>query len=174
MGKIKPPKKVLPIAGIIFIDGFYVADVIKGIEPDVGRVLMKSEIIPFIHTTYYNKEMGNKLLRQWWLFEKLMTPDCLVELKLKTDETEKRYLNEKGGRQINIDPGILSLNNLILASTKNYSHRIYLGKGIYGEVSLIYQDKTFNPLGWTYPDYREATALKFFNRAREILREKNV
>ena len=73
---------------------------------------------------------------------------------------------------MNIDPGFLSLSNLILASTKAYAHRIYLDKGIYAEVTLIYKDDQFNPLQWTYPDYREKTALDFFTKARVVLRER--
>ena len=172
MAEIKTSQKVLPIAGLIFVDGSLVDEALKKLKTDVGEVLSKSSIIPFTHTTYYNKEMNNKLLRQWCVFEKLIMPDALIKLKLKTNEIEKNYLNDKGGRQINIDPGLLSLSNLILASAKNYSHRIYLGQGIYGEVTLIYKGDRFNPLEWTYPDYREKTALDFFSEARKILKDR--
>ena len=118
--------------------------------------------------------MGDNLNRQWVAFNDLILPDTLVELKHKTNETEKKYLNKNGGRMVNIDPGAISLSNLILASTKNYSHRIYLGKGIYAEVTLIYKQKHFMPLDWTYPDYREETALLFFTEAREVLKQKLV
>jgi hypothetical protein len=116
--------------------------------------------------------MGDGLVRQWCAFDKLIMPDMLVNLKNKTNDIERNHLNEKGGRNVNIDPGLLSLSNLVLASTKDYSHRIYLDKGIYAEVTLIYKDHRFNPLRWTYPDYQEQTALDFFTKARDILREK--
>jgi len=172
MAEIKSPQKVLPIAGLIYIHNFQVDKAIEKIATEVGKILLKSDVIPFTHTTYYNKEMGDKLLRQWLVLENLIMPDIVVQLKHKTNEIEREYLNEQGGRQINIDPGLLSLSNLILASTKNYSHRIYLGQGIYGEVTLIYKNNLFNSLEWTYPDYRERTALDFFSKARGILKER--
>ena len=172
MAKIKTVQKVLPFAGLIFVKDFSVDEVFEKFVDELGGVLLKSEIIPFTHTTYYNKEMGSKLLRQWVIFEKLINPDFLPQLKIKSNEVEKKFLNKSGNRQINIDPGLISMSNLILASAKNYSHRIYLGDGIYGEVTLIYKGHRFNPLEWTYPDYREKIALDFFTKAREILKER--
>jgi hypothetical protein len=170
MAEIKEPQKVLAFAGLIFIKDFDIELALKEFKRLVGSVIKKSEILPFIHTNYYNKEMGENLLRQWVLFEKLISPDLLVELKCKSNEVEKKFLNENGGRKINIDPGLVSLSNIILASTKNYSHRIYLGKGIYAEVTLIYKDHQFKTLEWTYPDYREEVALRFFDEARTVLK----
>ena len=172
MAEIKTPQKVLPFAGLIFRENFPIGDVFKKLKDYVGDVLSKSSVIPFTHTTYYNKEMGDKLLRQWCIFENLIMPDVLIQLKLKANDIEQEYLNDRGGRQINIDPGLLSLDNLVLASTKNYSHRLYLGSGIYGEVTLIYRNNCFNLLEWTFPDYREKTALDFFSKAREILKKR--
>ena len=74
-------------------------------------------------------------------------------------------------RIINIDPGYLDLSKLILASTKDYKHRIYLTKGIYAEVTLFYQDKTFCPWEWTYPDYKTGEYIEIFNRIRQIYAE---
>lgn len=172
MAEIKEPQKVLPIAGLIFAQEFEVDGALQVLQKDLGDILLTSDIISFTHTTYYSKEMGDNLLRQWCVFENLMLPDVLPQLKHRTNVLEKKYLNEKGHRKVNIDPGLLSLSNLILASTKNYSHRIYLGDGIYGEVTLIYKKKTFSALDWTYPDYREKNAIVFFTRARELLKEK--
>jgi hypothetical protein len=171
MGEIKEPQQVLPIAGVIFTPDF-TADIFKELTNDVGDVILKSDCIPFTHTTYYTKEMGSGLTRQWCAFSKLVAPDILVKLKHKTNEIEKQHLNEKEGREVNIDPGLLSLSSLILASTKNYSHRVYLDQGIYAEVTLLFKNQQFNPLEWTYPDYRDKTALDFFTQARDILRER--
>jgi len=171
MAEIRRPQKTLPIAGLIYASSFKV-DICAELEKIFGKVVIKSSLLPFMHTEYYNDEMGSDLSRQWIAFGDLILPDVLVDLKHKTNEMEKKYLNQKGGRLVNIDPGVLSLSNLILASTKNYSHRIYLGRGIYGEVTLIYRQKQYMPLDWTYPDYREDTALGFFARAREALKQK--
>ncbi|MCK4673503.1 DUF4416 family protein, partial [candidate division WOR-3 bacterium] len=172
MAEIKESKKVLLLIGLIFVKDFELDKVLNELKNDLGNILMKSNTIPFTHTIYYNKEMGDKLMRQWIVFEKLITSDILVKVKHTTNDIEKKYLNDKNGRKINIDPGVLTLSNLILASTKDYSHRIYLGKGIYAEVTLIYKNKTFNPLEWTYPDHQEKIAIEFFEKAREILKQR--
>lgn len=172
MVRIKNPQKVLPVVGLIFIEGFEIEPVLEELKNDVGDVVLKSEILPFTHTHYYDEEMGDSLIREWLVFGELLVPDVLIHLKHRAHEIENNYLNEKGGRKVNIDPGLLSLSNLILASTKNYSHRIYLGNGIYGEVTLVYKNHYFNPLQWTYPDYREKKALDFFCEARKILKDK--
>jgi len=171
MAKIKEPQKVLPFVGLIFVEDFFINELIYHLEKQLGPVAIKSSVIPFTHTTYYNIEMIGKLFRQWITFEELTMPDELIDLKHWTNSLEEKTLNENGGRMVNIDPGIITLSNLILASTKNYSHRIYLGKGIYAEVTLIYKDHQFRPLEWTYPDYRETIALEFFNEARKVLKE---
>jgi hypothetical protein len=172
MASIKDPQKVLPIVGFIFVERFTVDSVLAELKNDIGDVMLKSETLPFTHTHYYDEEMGDRLTREWRVFEKLLLPDRIVQLKQKTNEIEKSYVNEKGGRKVNIDPGLLSLSSLVLASTKNYSHRIYLGRGIYGEVTLIYKNHRFHPLEWTYPDYREKRALDFFCEARKVLKNK--
>ncbi len=172
MGEIKEPQLALPIVGMIFVEGFDIDEAIKGVEEEAGRVLLKSDIFPFSHTTYYDKEMGKKKFRCWYAFDKTVAPDALVELKRKTNEIETNYLNPEGGRRVNMDPGVLTLHNLVLASTKDFYHRIYLGRGIFGEVTLIYTKNEFQPLEWTYPDYREESAFEFFLEAREALKER--
>jgi hypothetical protein len=164
MVKTKPPQKVLAMTGLIFVHNIRVDDVLNALKKDFGEVLLKSEVLPFIHTTYYNKEMGDDLLRQWCAFDNLVVPDVLADMKHRT--------NENGGRKVNIDPGFITLSNLILASTKDFSHRIYIGKGIYAEVTFIYKNKAFVPLEWTYPDHQEPKALEFFQKAREILKNR--
>lgn len=172
MAEIKEPQKVFAFVGLIFLGDFEIDRALKFFDRILGDVRKKSDIILFTHTAYYNKEMGENLFRQWVLFQKLVFPDILVELKHKSNEIEKKFLNKDGGRIINIDPGLVSLNNIVLASTKNYTHRVYLGKGIYAEVTLIYKQGQFRPLEWTYPDYHEKTALRFFTEARTILKNR--
>jgi len=127
----------------------------------------------FDKSRYYEKEMGWPLYRRFVSFKKLIRPDSLVFIKLYTNEIEERY-SEQGKRKINIDPGYISLERLVLATGKNYAHRIYLSHGIYADLTLIYRGKSFVPLEWTYPDYKEMIPL--FNEVREIykkqLREK--
>ena len=171
MADIKQPQPVLPIIGVIFAPDL-TTDVLPELSADIGNVILKSAEMPFTHTNYYDQEMGGNLTRQWYAFSKLVLPDVLVGLKHNTNVIEKKYLNARGGRSVNIDPGLLSLSSLVLASTKNYAHRIYLGQGIYAEVTLIYKEQKFNPLKWTYPDYQETSALEFFHQARVLLKDR--
>ncbi len=172
MAEIKQPQKVLVFTGLIYVPGAKVDIVLEKLSAVAGSVALQSDTLQFRHTAYYSREMGHALVRQWYAFDKLIDPGLLIDLKHLTNQLERMSLNEHGGRTINIDPGLLSMSNIVLASTKNYAHRIYCGKGIYAEVTLIYQEKTFKPLAWTYPDYREQSAHDFFCSAREILKEK--
>lgn len=167
MGKIKTPQKVKVIFGYITTDINLIKEVNESLSFLLGEVDLVSEIIDFNFTDYYEREMGKGLKREWVSFKNLIMPDFLADLKIKTNEIEDRFReNEK--RRINIDPGILTLNNFILATTKNYAHRIYLKGGIYAEVTLIYQDKKFNNLPWTYPDYQTDFFHNFLLRVRRI------
>ncbi|MEO0117034.1 MAG: DUF4416 family protein [candidate division WOR-3 bacterium] len=167
MVKIFLPAKI--VLGILSKEMGAVGEVFKELKRDWGEVDLESEIIPFSFTDYYEKEMGKELFRLWVSFQKVIPAERMKELKVKTLEVERRYLNERGGRIFNLDPGILTLSNLCLLTHKNYAHRIYLGDGLFCEVTLIYRKGNFEPLPWTYPDYRTDTALNFFQKVREKL-----
>lgn len=134
-----------------------------------GRIDLRSEIFDFTHTNYYEKEMGSDLKKEFISFEKLVEPESLSDIKIFTNQIESEYLKD-GRRQVNIDPGYVELAKLVLASTKNFTHRIYVGKGIYAEVTLFYQDKGFRAWPWTYPDYKSQISLSFFKEARDVLK----
>lgn len=137
------------------------------LEKKFGASDFESQTLPFNHTQYYEKEFGHHLLRKFLSFEKLIQPETLAQIKNITNNTEKK-LAHQGRRQINIDPGILNLSKIILATTKDYKHRIYLAKGIYAEVTLYYQDKSFQSWEWTYPDYKTPEYIQIFNSIRNI------
>lgn len=155
-------------SGIIIAENTDINKVYSLLENTFGNIDLKSEIIPFNFTDYYEKEMGRNLRRQWVSFEKLIPTESLADIKLAAINIEKELKRTDGTRTVNLDPGYITLYNLILASTKNYSHRIYIGKNIYAEITLIYKSHTFHPLEWTYPDYKENTV--FFEKAREMLK----
>lgn len=141
------------------------------LEKAFGPIEFECEHTDFSYTTYYEKEMGSGLKRTFLSFAEPIMPDRLLNLKLETNEMERRFLNEQGGRSVNIDPGLVGLANVVLASTKAFTHRIYLGKGIFAEVTLTYAHKGFNALPWTYPDYQVFGHIEFFLRVRESLKE---
>jgi hypothetical protein len=110
--------------------------------------------------------MSDDLRKCFIAFSKLMVPENLPALKIRTTRLEETYiLNQK--RQVNMDPGYLTQAKLILATTKNYQHRIYIGQGIFGDVHLQYSNKSYQPQSWTYPDYKDEQNIRFFNMVRQ-------
>jgi hypothetical protein len=174
MAEIKLPPPGAVIIGVITQNLEILTSAQVLLEKELGPIEHKSQVIDFDFTDYYEVEMGKNLLRLWLSFAKPVAPDQLREIKFKAIEIEKKFLDANGKRRINLDPGVLTLCNLILATTKNYYHRIYLGKGIYGEVTLVYRHNNFEPLAWTYPDYRSDTALNFFKPVRQALLNANL
>lgn len=135
----------------------------------LGPVDLKSDMFPFDFTDYYESEMGRGLIKQFFAFEKLILPDNLADIKNATILIEKDFSSE-GRRTVNIDPGYLEESKLVLASTKNFSHRIYLKNGIWAEVTLRYEKGNFVSHPWTYPDYCRPLAIEFLKTVREKYR----
>ncbi len=124
---------------------------------------------PFAFTDYYKEEMGGSLVKTIRLFANPADPSILADIKLKTNALEARFSVQPGGRKINLDPGYLTLAKVVLATTKDFSHRIYLRDGIYAEVTLSARNGAFQPHPWTYPDYKQESVRQFFWEARELL-----
>ena len=137
------------------------------LEKKYGSIDLVSPVMDFTHTKYYEQEFGSNLKRIFFSFERLINTEAMYKLKLYTGNIEKRLMH-RSKRQVNIDPGYVSLAKLILLTTKDYSHRIYLKKDIYAEVTLKFEGNSFIPWPWTYPDYRTNEYIKFFNKVRQI------
>jgi len=125
-----------------------------------------SPLLPFNYTDYYCAEMGEVLFRRFASFEPLIRQEDLVLIKVQTNALENAQTKE-GNRLVNIDPGYLVAERLVLASGKNFGHRIYLSKGIYADLTLIYRDKDYQPLPWTYPDYAEPEVRRWLRALRQ-------
>ena len=132
---------------------------------------MESPVWQWTHTDYYLKEMGGGLKRQFVFFQKLIHPGSISEIKLKTVELEKQYLNKSNGRRINLDPGYLDSARVILVSAKDFSHRVYIGNNIYGEATLIYSGNDYKTLPYTYPDFKTKECFDLFKKARELYKK---
>ncbi len=128
-------------------------DLVLLVQNLFGPIMEVTKPVPFLFTDYYDKEMGLPIERFFIVCENLVDPSFLAQIKLDTNRLEE-YFHEDGRRRINLDPGILSGDNFILATTKDRSHRIPLCHGIFGEVTLIYTKGAFQSLPWTYADYR--------------------
>ncbi|AEC03020.1 DUF4416 family protein [Parasphaerochaeta coccoides] len=139
--------------GVLSCDDAAADAAMSVLSGEYGSLRACSTPVPFSQTDYYDHEMGTRPKRSFCVFETLVDPSSLARIKHLTNGLEKRFLNENGGRMVNLDPGLLSGGSLILATTKNRSHRIALSDGIYGEVTLIYFKGGFQAFPWTYADY---------------------
>ncbi|MFZ1948383.1 MAG: DUF4416 family protein [bacterium] len=133
---------------------------------EFGEVDCESPTVDFTFTDYYRAEMGEGLKRTWVGFRQRRARGYLALAKHAAVQIEAS-LAWHGRRTVNIDPGYIDDAQVVLATAKNYSHRLYMGMGYYAEVTLIYEHKGFKFLEWTYPDYRSETALRFFAEARD-------
>lgn len=124
--------------------------------------------IPFNWTEYYSDEMGADLLKTYIVYSTLENRDLLPDLKNFTNDLESQFA-VNGKRCVNIDPGYLAKDKLVLATTKDFYHRLYLGKGIYGEVTLHYRKGQYRYFSWTYPDFKEPDLQKFLELPRASL-----
>jgi hypothetical protein len=140
--------------------------VIRELQDSLGPSEWTSPLLYFDRTRYYEKEMGWPLYRRFVSFKTLIKPEEIVQVKLLCNQTENKY-SVTGKRQINIDPGYLSLERLILTTGKNYTHRIYLSMGIYADLTLVFRKGGFVSLPWTYRDYADPMVIAYFNEVRE-------
>ena len=161
-----PPAKLVVSALFSRVD--LEAPVIRELEKEFGPAELVSERIPFVHTRYYEKEMGPGLERRILSFRRLIPPDGLAEAKLRAQAIEDHYRGANGRRGVNLDPGLLGLQNFVLATHKGYAHRIYLGRGIRADLTLIYAKGRFRPLEWTYPDYASSPILDLMELIRGL------
>ncbi len=143
------------------------------LEKLFGSISIISDKLSFPYTDYYDKEMGGHPTRYFILFNNTINPENLADIKIQTNTLEKRF-SDSNGRKINLDPGILSLHNFILASCKNRGHRIPLKNGVYGELTLIYYKKEFTDLPWTYADYRSKEVKEILESFRAMISHSNL
>ena len=132
-----------------------------------GPIDMVSPWFVFNQTDYYHKEMGAPLYRRMLVFKELISQEALADIKQYTNALERQYTSNDR-RRINIDPGYLLHERFVLATGKNYSHRIYLSKGIYADLTLIFQKGQYQPVPWTYPDYADLRMRQYL----ELIRKK--
>ncbi|MDI6781479.1 MAG: DUF4416 family protein [bacterium] len=167
MGKITYPEKVKLIVGMISpsVELFEASQ--ERLEQEFGSVDFCSQILPFTFTQYYTPEMGHNLKRRFISFSSLILPNELAGIKVLTNSIEQEFTAEDK-RRINLDPGYLNTAKLVLATTKDHSHRIYLDNGIYAEITLRFVAGTFCQWEWTYPDYKTPEYIDIFNHIRQL------
>lgn len=169
MSEPQPPEQVKLVISSFYADRAKWESCREALIGRFGDTDFQSPEMPFDHTDYYFREMGHPLYRRFASFSRLISPGDLVDIKLYTNELEKK-VSEQGSRRVNLDPGWLSLGQFVLATGKPVAHRIYLGRGIYADLTLIYEKGGFRALPWTYPDYASMEIIEMLNLIRKNLK----
>jgi len=170
VGSIKKPAPVKLISSIFSNNVVLLDDARRMLEAQFGPMDYATDPMPFDQTNYYESEFGVGILRQVVAFERLIDPAELPAIKISTNEMELTWADGPR-RRVNLDPGYVTLAKLVLATTKNQAHRIYMSDGVYAEVTLRYRDKHFQPWEWTYPDYGLPAYRALFEEIRERYRQ---
>jgi len=172
MGKIQQPLPVKLIVGMLTSIPELFPETEKRLTALFGDIDARSEIIPFDWTGYYDTEMGSPLYRRFLGFADLIEAPAVADAKIAANELESLMAVKYPGvkRPVNLDPGYMEQSKIVLASTKNFFHRILISRGIYAEVTLHYQDKLWKSFPWTFPDYGSEKYHPFFTVLRENYR----
>lgn len=177
MSRLTEPPPVRLFTGLIFKSEEILSRCLLKLKTEIGEIFYESETFDFSQTNYYKDEMGGNLKRKFVFFDDLHKREEIVNIKITCNKIESIFTNDNK-REINIDPGYLAPEHLILATGKGYSHRTYLGKGVYADLTLIYEGKGFRNLEWTYPDYKFKDIQDMFLVARKKylkeLKERNI
>lgn len=165
MSAPKAPQAAKLVISLLTGDTALVQPAVNALEARFGEIDMLSSWLPFDYTRYYEKEMGLGLRRRMVVFKSLMAQTALVAVKRFTNTLENEY-SDAGRRRINIDPGYLLQERFVLATGKNFSHRIYLDQGIYADLTLVHKRGGYQAQEWTYPDYASDEMLAFLTQVR--------
>ncbi len=170
MGVPYKSRRVKLIIGLLSNDAVIMSKACSALSRAFGKIDCESSDADFTQSDYYEKEMGSNLKRKFLSFEKLLDLNDVYKVKLRTNILEKKFSRD-GKRVVNIDPGYLDFAKLVLFSTKDYTHRIYINKGIFAEVTLFYKDGKYNSWPWTYPDYKSEPYKETFDIIRALYAE---
>jgi hypothetical protein len=174
MWEVCQPEPVKLIFGILAADDNALDSARHEIIEHFGQCDLVSNIWPFTQTQYYKEELGECVLRQFVSVEELIDPGALAKIKHTSNSIEMELaesLNSTLPRPVNLDPGIIEPSKLVLASTKNFSHRIYIGDKMYAELTLSFCRGKWQSFSYTFPDYKEDRYHSFLSMVREKLVE---
>jgi len=132
---------------------YYLEEVRPLLEDRLGPVDYVSAELPFgVFTSFYDSEMGPGLTARLVSFRRLFHPSELPEIKLLTRGIEDAMR--------------------VLASTKHWANRMYVGRGIFAEITLMFVNGAFRPFEHTYPNYKSKEYIDELTRIRNIYLEK--
>lgn len=172
MGGIKDHPPCLALVAAFSRHDLALDWLIDQVETQLGTIAIQSQRFEFSESAYYQPTMGDGLKKQFFVLERFYDPSKLASDKLLANQLEFEFASShptQEVRPLNVDPGYISLTKLVLASTKNREHRVYLREGVYGEVTLAYRDQKWQTMQWTYPDYQREDFRLFFESARQHL-----
>lgn len=175
MGHVRPHSPVLLIIGAFSRHPQALDWAAEATQRIWGDICLSSPRFQFDQTEFYERSMGPGLQKTFWGFETLIDPAAIVDIKLRTNELEQAYQQQfehTEERPLNLDPGYISEAKLVLATTKDRDHRIYLQKGIYCEGTLYFHKGQWQTRPWTYPDYQSPEYHQFFDQCRTYLRKR--
>lgn len=172
MGAIRPVEKVKYFIGVLTAFDDLLDPVQKDLSKRFGPIDRETEPFPFTQTDSYKDEMGTGLKRRFLSLAMLRDSEDVAQMKVWTNFLEKdlaqKYASKGVKRPVNLDPGYLTLMKVVLATTRNAAHRVYLQQGIYGESTLQYSDGQWRAWPWTPPDYTSPEYLSFFLGMRQV------
>jgi hypothetical protein len=168
MGTPHEPDPARLFVAVMCGPAFDAAPVAAELLQRFGPVQVSCGPLAFGFTEYYESEMGSGLLKCYQLYARPFDRGLLADVKVVTNAIESRYVRD-GKRAVNIDPGYLCRDKLVLASTKDFYHRLYLGQGMFGEVTLHFSKGAWREFAWTYPDYQQPEVLGILTTARAAL-----
>ena len=160
------PLPVKFFTGILYTDENLLLIAKDKLIQNFGKIDLESSSFDFEFTDYYKNEMGENIKRIFYSFGKLILPDEIIFIKLKTSEIEEE-LKVEGKRKVNIDPGYIDYFKIVLASFKFGGQKIYLGKGVYADITLWYEKGKFKSVLTSFPDFKSNLYEKFFLKLRE-------
>ncbi len=170
MSRRTPPLPARLLISVIYREEKDFDRSLAQIASRLGDIARTSVPFPFDRTAYYEREMGTPLLRRFVLMKDAVSRDELASAKLAAEAIENEC-SVNGKRTVNIDPGLLADENFILATGKNYSHRIYLRDGVFADLALVYERGEYRALPWTYPDFASPEIRAFLTGLRREARE---
>lgn len=170
MSRPKPPAPAKLIVGLFTPDKGLCSAVVSKLESQFGPSDYISRWLAFDYTDYYTAEMGAALFRRLLSFKRLIDQEQLPDIKLFTNELEREWMRD-GKRRVNIDPGYLLPSRFVLASGKDFTHRIHIGRSIYADLTLLYEKGRFQTLPWTYPDYAAPALQAILGQIRNLYME---
>ncbi len=176
MGEAHGPQAVNLVCPMLAGREEWLDAAMERVEAAFGPTDLVSATWPWPFSSYYEPEMGAPLLRRICSLRDLVAPDAIMDVKLETNRIEKDLAAALApgapARPVNLDPGYVALSKMVLATTKDYAHRLYLGRGIYAEVTLRWRRGGFEACEWTYRDYASGEYKAFFAEVRARYVEK--